>query len=64
MGELPGPTCELDGTNHHRHELGMRELETNVRNRVCRATIEHGLRQLAAARGAKSDLQNAMGPKL
>ncbi len=32
--------------------------ETNVRNRVCRATVEHGLMQLAAARGEESERRN------
>ncbi len=35
--------------------------ETNVRNHLCRATVEHGLRQLAAVRGEKSELQIAEG---
>jgi hypothetical protein len=30
--------------------------ETSVRNSLCRATVEHGLRQLAAARGEKSEI--------
>jgi hypothetical protein len=38
--------------------------ETNVRNRLCCATKEHGLRQLAAARGEKSERQNAEGRML
>ncbi len=46
------PTCE--GTN----------ARTNVRNRVCRVTVEHGLRRLAAALGVKSERRNAEGRKL
>ena len=38
--------------------------ETNVRNRVCRATGMHGWRQLAAARGEKSERRNAEGREL
>ncbi len=38
-----------------------RKRETNVRKRLCRATIEHGLRQLAAAQGEKSEQRNAEG---
>ncbi len=38
-----------------------RKRVTNVRNRLCRATVEHGLRQLAAARGEKSERRNAEG---
>ena len=37
------------------------ERETDVTNSGCCATIEHGLRQLAAARGEKSELLNAEG---
>ncbi len=39
-------------------------LETNVRNLLCHATIEHGVRQLAAARGEKSEQLNAEGQML
>jgi hypothetical protein len=38
--------------------------ETNVRNRLCSATVEHGLRQLAAAWGEKSERRNAEGRML
>ncbi len=37
---------------------------TNVGNRVCRATVEHGLRQFAAAGGEESERRNAEGRKL
>ena len=39
---------------------------TNVGNRVCRATVEHRLRQFAAAEGEEleSERQNAEGRKL
>ncbi len=43
-----------------------RKRETNVRNLLCHgcATVEHGLRQLAAALGEKSKLLNAEGRML
>ncbi len=54
VGGLGGwPTCK--GT----------KAETNVRNRLCRATVEHGLRQLAAAQGEKFERpRNAEGRML
>jgi hypothetical protein len=38
--------------------------ETNVRNTVCCATIEHGCRHLASIHGEKSKLLNVEGLKL
>ncbi len=55
LGEWSTWAC--DGTN----------AETNVRNRMCCATLEHDgslCRQLAAARGEKSEQWNALGLKL
>ncbi len=53
VGWLGGwPTCE--GTN----------ARTNHRNCLCCARVEHELKQLAAAQGEKSELQNAEGQKL
>jgi hypothetical protein len=45
------------------HAKGQKQ-ETDVRNRLCRATVEHGLRQIAAARGENYERRNAEGRML
>ncbi len=57
---MAGPGWE--GGQHH--DVKRKKRETNVRNSLCHATIEHGLRQLAAARGEKSERRNAEGRML